>query len=386
VHVKTVLLVQHVLLQYRLPLLECLRERLAAGGVRLRVVHGAASGDLKLQRDEGTLPWTEQLPTRGVPGTGGRGLWMPITGAREDADLVIVPEMAGWLPTYELLARRRRGRFLVACWGHGPGPDDHAQYAATRAIRLRLARSFDWWFSYTEGTTRRLLQAGVPGSQVTTLNNTVDVVGLRRLMDPRDGGRDRARADANLQGPTALYLGALRADKRIDVLLEAAAEIAQRVAGFTLVVGGDGPLRGHVEAALLDNPWLRYAGPVFGKEKAQFLLSADLMLQPAWLGLVVNDAFAAGLPIVTFDDARHSPEGEYLQHGVQGLRLSGNDPSDFATMTVDLLRDPLRLKAMGAAAWEAGSELTIERMADRFVAGITTALSGGPAQLRRGSL
>jgi L-malate glycosyltransferase len=380
--VSTVLLAQHVLLQYRLPLLEALRVRLAERNVRLRVVHGGAFGDLKLQRDESTLPWAELLPTRRVPGTGGRAQWMPVASERGDASLVVVPELAGWLPTYELLARRRRQGYRVAGWGHGPGSEDHAQNAATRAIRTHAARRFDWWFSYTDGTTRRLEDAGVHPSRITTLHNTVDVLGLRRLMQAADGGRDRVRAEAGLPGPTALYLGALRTDKRIDVLLAAASDIVRRVPDFTLIVAGDGPVRNVIEAFLPDRPWLRYAGPVFGAEKARLLLAADVMVQPAGLGLVVNDAFAAGLPIVTFDVARHGPEAEYLRDGRQGLRVPGNDARNLAVATAELLNDREWLGRLGARAWASGSELTVERMADRFADGLLRALRESPAKRR----
>lgn len=373
----TVILSQAVLLQYRMPLLQELRQRLQSEGIRLRLLHGVVRGSQALQGDEGRLPWAECVVARRVPGTRGRGLWIPIPVSRDGADLVIVPEAAGWVPTYELLLRRRSKRFVLACWGHGPSEDDHAQNRLTRKVRRRLAPKFDWWFSYTSGSTQRLIDAGVPSRRVTTLFNTVDVTGLRRELARATRERDMTRGSYRLTGTTAVFLGALTTGKGIDVLLQAGAELARQIPDFTLVVCGDGPLRRDVEAAVRHTRWLRYAGPVFGMEKARILAAADLMLQPRMVGLVAADAFAAGLPLVMFDQAHHGPEEEYVIDGVHGCRVPGNQPLDLASATAALVDAPQRMRRMAGAAWNAGSELTIERMADRFVQGIKSALALG---------
>jgi len=371
----TVMIVMPRMVQYRVPLLEQLRGQLSAEGVQLRVVHGTAHGQTILQRDEATLPWAESLPTRRLPAVGGRAVWLPVGSVRRGASLVIVPEGAGWLSNYDLLVRRPVGRFRLACWGHGPGEQDQAHSRASRAVRYGLARRFDWWFSYTDGTTRRLVDAGVSRSRISTLNNTIDVNAVRAHLPRSAAERSAVAHRLQLGDMSAAYIGALRANKRIDLLLEAGQLVSERIPGFVLVIGGDGPMRGLVESAMVDSPWLRYVGPVFGEEKAQILGAVQLMLQPAWLGLVVLDAFAAGLPIVSFDRASHSPEEEYLVDGVHGCRVRGGRTADLAAAVVKLLEDDDLRAQMGAAAYSAGSALTIEAMSDRFARGIRQALA-----------
>jgi L-malate glycosyltransferase len=371
----TVIIVMPRMVHYRVALLEQLRARLAADEIHLRVLHATAHGQTILQRDDVALPWAEPLPARRVPMTGGRAVWLPVGRLRHGADLVIVPEGAGWLANYELLARRPFERFRLACWGHGPGAQDQAVNRVTRAIRYGLARRFDWWFTYTEGTTRRLVDAGVPPARISTLNNTIDVLALRRALPRGSEGSSRIEQRLRLSGMSAAYIGALRPNKRIDLLLEVGRMIAEEIPDFVLVIGGDGPMRSLIESALATSPWLRYVGPVFEDEKAQILGAVQIMLQPAWLGLVVLDAFAAGLPIVSFDQASHSPEEEYLVDGVHGYRVQGDSTSELAAAAVRLLEDDDLRDRMGAAAYRAGSELTIEEMSDRFAKGIRQALS-----------
>jgi glycosyltransferase involved in cell wall biosynthesis len=51
---------------------------------------------------------------------------------------------------------------------------------------------------------------------------------------------------------------------------------------------------------------VRYVGPVYGDAKKQFLQNIDALLFPtryneeSW-GIVLNEAFAAGAPVITFD-------------------------------------------------------------------------------------
>lgn len=378
-----VVVVQPWLVQYRVSLFEQLRTQLAAAGVTLHLVHGAAPPILASQRDASTLWWADARSTHWIPGTARRAGWTPLGRLGAETDLIIVQETVGSLSTYEAMLRRGMGGARVACWGHGPGPEDHAPHAVTRRVRSSLARRYDWWFTYTAGTRERLRAAGVPVSRITTLYNTIDVAELRNCLAAARASAEVARQELGLRGPTALYLGALRTDKRIDVLLAVGARIAAAVPGFTLLIGGDGPERGRIEQALSGATWLRYLGAVFGPAKAHALAVADIMLQPAHLGLVVLDAFAAGLPIVTFDEAGHGPEEEYLVDGVHGVRVRGDRPEDLADAAVALLRDPVRRRPLGSAAWSSGSSHTIESMAERFSAGIVAALEAPPRRRSR---
>jgi L-malate glycosyltransferase len=372
--IRTVVLTMPRILHYRVPLLEHLRTALTARHVRLRVVHGEAQGHHRLQRDLGGLTWSEPKPLRILPCTGRRVAWLRTSCLVDEADLFIVPEAAGWLPTYELLFRRRAHHYRVGCWGHGPGPDDQARNRFTRWSRTNIARRFDWWFSYTDGTTQRLADARVDPGRITTLYNTVDVAALRRQVEDARARSEQTRNQLNLRGLTAVYLGALRSDKRLDLLLDAAARIAGHVDGFTLIVGGDGLQRTAINDAVERFSWLRYVGPVFGADKAAILAVTDVVLQPAAMGLVLLEAYSAGLPVVTFDRAGHGPEEEYLRHGVEGLRVRGMDPHAFADAVIALLRDRRRRLELGENAWRAGSTHSISRMAQRFADGMEAAL------------
>jgi glycosyltransferase involved in cell wall biosynthesis len=64
-------------------------------------------------------------------------------------------------------------------------------------------------------------------------------------------------------------------------------------------------------------------------------------------GLVVLEAMASGLPVITSDQGGVL---ENVRDGVNGLMVPAGDASAFAAATVGLNRDPERRRAMASAA------------------------------------
>jgi glycosyltransferase involved in cell wall biosynthesis len=78
---------------------------------------------------------------------------------------------------------------------------------------------------------------------------------------------------------TVGYIGALEHTKGIRPLLEAAPALARL--DCTLLIAGDGRLRGEVEAAAAREPNVVYEGPVAGAAKDRFLERADAGVLPS---------------------------------------------------------------------------------------------------------
>ena len=66
----------------------------------------------------------------------------------------------------------------------------------------------------------------------------------------------------------------------------------------------------------------------------KFLYVSDFMINPGYLGLSVNLAFAYGCPIITFDTAdmeqAHSPEVYYLKDGYSGITIKNLNIKEMA--------------------------------------------------------
>ncbi len=372
-----VAIVQRVLTHYRVPFFNLLRDRLASTGTRLRLLVGDPHPGEAVKRDIGELPWAEHVASRYL-GAGGREfVWQPIARRVRTSDLVVVEQASRLLVNYALLARRAFGGPRVAFWGHGANLDRERASRTGEWVKQRIAGRPDWWFCYTEGTSRLVNQLGVPRDRTTVVQNATDTAALRSLAEAL-GQTDMAEIRRELgvgDGPIAVALGSIYDRKRPGFLVETAEHIRGRVPGFELVVIGDGPERPIIDAAASRYSWIHAVGARTGQDMAALASLGCLVLNPGLVGLAVLDAFALGLPMVTCDLPYHSPEIEYLVDDRNGLILrSGATPVEFADTVTALLRDPARMERLQEGAQYSATRYTLEEMVDRFTHGVRYAL------------
>jgi glycosyltransferase involved in cell wall biosynthesis len=170
-----------------------------------------------------------------------------------------------------------------------------------------------------------------------------------------------------------LFCGSLYPDKKLGFLIKAADIIHIKLPNFRLVIIGDGPSAAELQELINDKPWAHWVGVKKGLEKAAYFKLADVVLNPGLVGLHVLDSFCAGAPMFTTNNARHSPEIAYLEHGVNGFILT-DDPAVYAVEVVSLLKDKSRFEAARRATKDAAKKYTLENMIANFVKGIESCL------------
>lgn len=374
---RKVVVLQHRLLHYRLQLFESLRARCADKGIELHLVHGQPTRREEGRRDVGLLSWADSVCNRYLS-VGRRDLvWQPFPTGHRDADLIVVMQENRLLSNYPLLFGRARTRPKVAYWGHGRNfQTDRPTGILERWKKLMVGR-VDWWFGYTEMTRDILLADGYPDERITVLNNAIDNEGFQKDLESVTDerlGELRAEIGADELSVVGLFCGSLYPDKRLGYMIEAADRIQAEVPDFRLVVIGDGPSGSEIKSAAAERPWLKWMGIRKGLDKAAFFRLADIVLNPGLVGLHILDSFCAGVPMVTTDDARHSPEIAYLEDGRNGLVVHGG-PDRYAEAVVKLLRDRRGLKALSQAACQAAERYTLQSMVENFTDGIERCLA-----------
>jgi glycosyltransferase involved in cell wall biosynthesis len=276
---------------------------------------------------------------------------------------VVVEQANRHLLNYRVLAPYLlRGRPRLVLWGHGADLQTTGRRgrAAERVKRAVSRRPF-WWLAYTEGSAGRVARNGFPRERITVVQNAVDVALPESRVDRVPG--------------QCVYVGSLYPNKRIDFLLEAARVAVGLRPDFRLVVIGDGEDRGLVERAAADHDWLDFRGPGFGAATARVLGESSLLLLPGLVGLAIVDSFAHECPLVTVDLPFHSPEVEYLEDGVNGVRLpAGTTPVQYGRAVADLLGDEARLEGLRRGCREAAGRYTLAAMVDNVAEGLLEAL------------
>ena len=177
----------------------------------------------------------------------------------------------------------------------------------------------------------------------------------------------------------AVFAGRLEEEKGLGVLLDAWR--AARLPGAALVLAGDGPLRDRAVAAGAHVP-----GRLPAAEVRNFYAGSDVVVVPSvptrdflepW-GLVVNEAFDQGVPVIA-TTAVGAAAGGLVAHERTGLVVPAGDAAALAAALARAAADPAlraRLGAAGRAAVAAG-----HAHAD-WAAGMGRALAAAGAERR----
>lgn len=372
---RKVLVVERLLLHYRIPLYEQLRRELAGRDILLELLYGDGTPAEKSKKDDVRLEWARKIPTKYL--FDGRICWQPYGEDARKADLVVVMHENKMLFNLWLMICDRPAR--LAFWGHGKNFQSRNPNGVKERFKRWTANKVDWWFAYTEDGARLVEAAGFPRERITVVNNASDtrLLAEQCASYAREGQSVLRRKYGLSDAPTGVFIGSLYADKRIDFLLDAARRIRAEIPDFQLLVCGAGPQEELVKAAARQHDWIRYLGISHDEAKARALAMSDLMLNPGLVGLGVLDSFASGKPMFTTDNAFHSPEICYLQHDHNGI-IARNDVDSFSQAVITVLRAPASLKRLSASALECSTRYTIENMVERIVNGIVSCL-GYPA-------
>ena len=373
---RRVTIVKAVIKQYRLSFFQRLHAELLSDGIELEVLYGTPSQREQTKKDNINLSpplgrciasrymWRDQLLLQ----------WPGWRSLRE-SDLVILVNANRNLINLPLLALSRFGLKKVALWGHGQN-----HQSGEHTLRERFKESLvlwpRWWFAYTDSTADYLASLGYSRQRITTINNAIDTSEFSAQVDaisPSDIEAMSRRLDLSSDDRIALYCGSLYPEKRIPEMLEVARIVAKRNPNFRLVVIGSGPQANLIRDTMKDQPHLRYAGPLFGQDKAICYRLSEFILNPGLVGLAILDAFAAGRPLLTFADSLHSPEIAYLEHENNGLLINGNTTA-LAETILGLLEDRPRLARLSDGARRSTARYGVEDMVRRVRKGILQCL------------
>lgn len=166
---------------------------------------------------------------------------------------------------------------------------------------------------------------------------------------------ERRAARSSAPAPfTVISIGRLVPYKRYDRLIDAMALLPEDILRHVACdIAGDGPLRESLVRRAQGSRaarCIRFRGPVSSDRIADFLQKGDAFILVSdvepW-GIVVNEAFSAGLPVIA--PYWIGAAGDLVIDGVTGISLPGTDPAAIARAIERLYRDPARARELGSA-------------------------------------
>ncbi len=250
-----------------------------------------------------------------------------------------------------------------------------------------LYRHADAHVVYGSHVKRYLVGEGVRPERVFVSPHAVDNAFYGRAVPAPETAALRARLGIAPGQPVVLYVGRLVPIKGCRFLLQAFSALERD--GAVLVLAGSGEGQPELERLAQQGGMgdaIRFAGAVPWRETPPYYAIASVCVLPSittereketW-GLVVNEAFNQGVPVIVTNSVG-AAAGGLVEHGVNGLVVPEADWQGLADALRLLLRHEGLRRAMGNNARQRIQTWTHERMAEAFAQAVRYALGEGPA-------
>lgn len=264
-------------------------------------------------------------------------LWQPaaIRAARDHRYQAIVlladPNFAStWVAA--ILARLRGVPVLF--WGHGWLRPESALKQAVRRAYFGLSHRF---LVYAERGKQLGIDAGFAAERITVVYNSLDVARADAVVAAIENGSNVAPRPqalfADPSRPLLICTARLTSKCRFDLLLTAAATLAERGFPVNVLLVGHGPERAALarQAEALDVA-VHFFGACHDEDVVGPLLyHADLTVSPGKIGLTAMHSLMYGTPAITHGDFdAQMPEVEAIEPGRTGAFFRRDDAADLA--------------------------------------------------------
>ncbi len=249
------------------------------------------------------------------------------------------------LPVTFAIARLRRKPFILVTdtWATLGTPFHRLIFPLLRFVY----RHSDAIIANGEHVREYLIQLGVPSTRIFTAPHAVDNESYNFAVSERVRLKLRSSLGIDAQEKVVLYLGRLEKIKGLGYLLEAFQAV--RRGDAVLVLAGDGSQRAALEQIVRERGLagcVHFAGYVPPEEAVAYYSIAWVFVLPSisqptgketW-GLVVNEAFNQGVPVIA-SDAVGAAEGGLVQDGVNGFVVPERDTAALARAMRVILGD-----------------------------------------------
>lgn len=174
-----------------------------------------------------------------------------------------------------------------------------------------------------------------------------------------------------------LHVGRLVAWKRVDLLLEAVAQLRSRLPQISLVVVGDGPEKKNLMAQaeqLQLADIVRFEGAVYDAEKLGSIFSrAALYVLAGMGGLSINEAMAYGLPVIC--SVCDGTEKDLVRAGFNGYIFEEGQLDSLSAAIYQVLKDPGNRQRMAENSLRIiQEEINIHRVVNEYLNAFSSVL------------
>ncbi|MBZ5722032.1 MAG: glycosyltransferase family 4 protein [Acidobacteriia bacterium] len=304
--------------------------------------------------------------------------WGLGTALRRASPNVILCGGYNYLASWHAMAWARRHGAPFLAWVESTSADLRRRRALVESLKRNFMRRCDGFVVPGKSSTEYVRNYGVPEGKIFTAPNAVDVefFGRRAAEVRKEGSIHRRTLSLSLPARFFLFVGRLVREKGVFDLLDAYGTLgAELRSEIGLVFAGDGVARPELErrAARITPGAVHFAGFTQREQLPSYYGLAEMLVFPThsdtW-GLVVNEAMACGLPVITTSTAGCT--ADLVQDGWNGRVVRAGDVGDLARAMREMATQPEVRTLMG----QRSAERILGYLPETCASGIAQAVLG----------
>ena len=207
----------------------------------------------------------------------------------------------------------------IYLWTHGWYGKESAREAK---MKLWLYRHAEGTFCYGDYACSLLAEQGIDTSKLFAIHNSLDYDQQKKLRESISPSKLYSEHFGN-NNPVIIFIGRLTKVKKLDMLVDAVAELKTKGENYNLVFVGDGVegerLKAKVKGLGLQEQVWFYGACYDEKTNAEMIYNADLCVAPGNVGLTAMHTMVFGTPVISHNDFKwQMPEFEAIKPGKTG--------------------------------------------------------------------
>jgi len=355
---RRVVIITEIISPYRIPVFNALAQH---DGIDSHVIFLSETDPTQRQwlvyKDEIRFPYQVLPSWRKRSGRHSLLLnWGMEAALRRAAPDFIVCGGYNYVASWQSMSWARRNRVPFSLWAESTSRDIRSGHALIESLKTRFLRGCDAFVVPGKSALSYLKRCGVPENMIFTAPNAVDTQFFAQRANRIRRDAAAHRQALRLPARFFLFVGRLVHEKGVLDLLDAYEALAPSIRNeIGLVFVGDGVARSALEqrAAAINSGSIHFAGFAQRENLPAYYALADALVFPThtdtW-GLVVNEAMACGLPVISSDAA--GCVADLVESGWNGCVVSAGDVGQLACAMEALARDTELRLLMGQHSTE----------------------------------
>ncbi|MEW6710179.1 MAG: glycosyltransferase family 4 protein [Candidatus Riflebacteria bacterium] len=218
--------------------------------------------------------------------------------------------------------------YKVIWWTHGFNVQlqrNDFKFWLDRIIKTVMMKLSSRILLYTDYNLDELLRWGISRDKIIILNNAIDERPYQEALEKVSRADiERVEQQTSKSGHTITFLGRLTRGKKVERVLEIAKILLPKFPDLRVLIIGDGEERASLELGVRESG---LEGTVFflgtitdPQELSPYMKVTDFVVLPGSVGLTIVHSMIYGIPFVTLENEKHSPEIAYLINDYNGYK------------------------------------------------------------------